>query len=206
MGTSQIIDKNKKIKKGKVPKELIYEMRYGKPIYYRDYDKVLEGEKTMEEVMGSSKLQVFIISVILDFLFKTLNSKNYIIATNEAGFQWAPRTWRNLDIAIFDRKKLLEEGINNKYAKTPSEIVIEIDTKADLKKYGDFMNYQREKTQDLLDAGVKKVIWYTTFDKKVMLAEKDKPWIITDWNYEVEIVDNLKLNLGEILIKELKGK
>ncbi|MDM7274254.1 Uma2 family endonuclease [Sulfurihydrogenibium azorense] len=206
MGTSQIIDKNKKIKKGKVPKELIYEMRYGKPIYYRDYDKVLEGEKTMEEVMGSSKLQVFIISVILDFLFKTLNSKNYIIATNEAGFQWAPRTWRNLDIAIFDRKKLLEEGINNKYAKTPPEIVIEIDTKADLKKYGDFMNYQREKTQDLLDAGVKKVIWYTTFDKKVMLAEKDKPWIITDWNYEVEIVDNLKLNLGEILIKELKGK
>lgn len=206
MGTSQIIDKNKKIKKRKVPKELIYEMRYGKPIYYRDYDKVLEGEKTLEEVMGSSKLQVFIISVILDFLFKTLNSKNYIIATNEAGFQWAPRTWRNLDIAIFDRKKLLEEGINNKYAKTPPEIVIEIDTKADLRKYGDFMNYQREKTQDLLDAGVKKVIWYTTFDKKVMLAEKDKPWIITDWNYEVEIVDNLKLNLGEILIKELKGK
>jgi len=206
MGTSQIIDKNKKIKKRKVPKELIYEMRYGKPIYYRDYDKVLEGEKTLEEVMGSSKLQVFIISVILDFLFKTLNSKNYIIATNEAGFQWAPRTWRNLDIAIFDRKKLLEEGINNKYAKTPPEIVIEIDTKADLRKYGDFMNYQREKTQDLLDAGVKKVIWYTTFDKKVMLAEKDKPWIITDWNYEVEIVDNLKLNLGEILIKELENK
>jgi Uma2 family endonuclease len=206
MGTSQIIDKNKKIKKRKVPKELIYEMRYGKPIYYRDYDKVLEGEKTLEEVMGSSKLQVFIISVILDFLFKTLNSKNYIIATNEAGFQWAPRTWRNLDIAIFDRKKLLEEGINNEYAKTPPEIVIEIDTKADLRKYGDFMNYQREKTQDLLDAGVKKVIWYTTFDKKVMLAEKDKPWIITDWNYEVEIVDNLKLNLGEILIKELENK
>ncbi|ACN98713.1 conserved hypothetical protein [Sulfurihydrogenibium azorense Az-Fu1] len=206
MGTSQIIDKNKKIKKRKVPKELIYEMRYGKPIYYRDYDKVLEGEKTLEEVMGSSKLQVFIISVILDFLFKTLNSKNYIIATNEAGFQWAPRTWRNLDIAIFDRKKLLEEGINNKYAKTPPEIVIEIDTKADLRKYGDFMNYQREKTQDLLDAGVKKVIWYTTFDKKVMVAEKDKPWIITDWNYEVEIVDNLKLNLGEILIKEVENK
>lgn len=206
MGTSQIIDKNKKIKKRKVPKELIYEMRYGKPIYYRDYDKVLEGEKTLEEVMGSSKLQVFIISVILDFLFKTLNSKNYIIATNEAGFQWAPRTWRNLDIAIFDGKKLLEEGINNKYAKTPPEIVIEIDTKADLRKYGDFMNYQREKTQDLLDAGVKKVIWYTTFDKKVMVAEKDKPWIITDWNYEVEIVDNLKLNLGEILIKELENK
>jgi hypothetical protein len=36
------------------------------------------------------------------------------------------------------------------------------------------MNYAREKTQDLLDAGVRRVIWYTTFDKKVMVAEKGK--------------------------------
>ena len=35
----------RKSRKG-VPRELIYEMRYGKPIYYRDYDKVLSGEKS----------------------------------------------------------------------------------------------------------------------------------------------------------------
>ena len=66
------------------------------------------------------------------------------------------------------------------------------------------MNYQREKTQDLLNAGVKKVIWYTTFDKKVMVAEKDKPWIITDWNYELEIIEDLTFNLGKELEKEIK--
>ncbi|MEO2068341.1 MAG: Uma2 family endonuclease [Desulfurobacteriaceae bacterium] len=157
-------------------------MRNGKPIYYRDYDKVLRGEKTLEEVMGSSKLQWWIISVLLNFLYQKLDSKKYIVATNEAGFQWAPRTWRNLDIAIFDREKILKEDINERYAKTSPEVVIEIDTKADLRKYGDFMNYAREKTQDLLDAGVKKVIWYTTFDKKVMVAEKGRRWFITDWN------------------------
>mgnify|MGYP001773055671 CR=1 FL=1 len=206
MGTLQAERKKKETQRKKIPKGLIYEMRYGKPIYYRDYDKVLEGEKSPEEVMGSSKLQVFIISIILNFLFKNLDSRKYIIATNEAGFQWAPRSWRNLDIAIFDREKLLKEGINNKYAKTPPEVVIEIDTKADLRKHGDFMNYQREKTQDLLDAGVKKVIWYTTFDKKVMVAEKDKPWIITDWDYEIDILDNLKFNLGENLKKDFENE
>ena len=206
MGTLQAEHKKKETQRKKIPKGLIYEMRYGKPIYYRDYDKVLEGEKSLEEVMGSSKLQVFIISIILNFLFKNLDSRKYIIATNEAGFQWAPRSWRNLDVAIFDREKLLKEGINNKYAKTPPEVVIEIDTKADLRKHGDFMNYQREKTQDLLDAGVKKVIWYTTFDKKVMVAEKDKPWIITDWDYEIEILDNLKFNLGENLKKDFENE
>ena len=196
--------KEKKIKRRGIPKELIYEMRYGRPIYYRDYDKVLSGELPLEAVMGSSKLQWFIIYLIYSYFLKNLDSSKYIIATNEAGFQFAPKTWRNLDIAIFDKKKILKEGLNERYAKTPPEVVIEIDTKADLRKYGDFMNYAREKTQDLLDAGVKRVIWYTTFDKKVMFAEKDKPWIIADWDYEVEVINDLKLNLGELLKENLQ--
>ena len=98
------------------------------------------------------------------------------------------------------KKKILKEGIDEKYVKTPPEIVIEIDTKADLRKYSDFMNYARGKTQDLLVAGVKRVIWYITFDKKVMVAEKKKKWFISDWDEEVEIVDDVTFNFG----KELK--
>ncbi|WP_343123068.1 hypothetical protein [Persephonella sp. KM09-Lau-8] len=64
------------------------------------------------------------------------------------------------------------------------------------------MNYMREKTQDLLNAGVKKVIWYTTFDKKVMVAEKGKRWFITDWNDTIDIIDDIKLNLDELLKAE----
>ena len=189
-------------KRKRVPKELIYEMRYGSPIYYKDYDKVISGEKTLEAVMGSSKLQAIIVALIIGYLSTKINRNKYLILTNEAGFQWAPRTWRNLDIAIFDKKKLLKEGIDDKYAKTPPEIVIEVDTKADLRKYGDFMNYAREKTQDLLNASVKKVIWYTTFDKKVMVAEKGKRWFITDWDDTIEVLDDIKLNLNELLEKE----
>ena len=152
-------EKTKKKKKRKtIPKELIYEMRNGKPIYYRDYDKVVSGEKTLEEVMGSSKLQWILIQIILKFLFSKIDFKKYQIATNEAGYQWTSKTWRNLDIPIFDKEILLKEGIDNKYAKNPPEIVIEIDTKADLRKYeGLFDLYMREKTQDLLDSGVKKL-------------------------------------------------
>ncbi|WP_283400673.1 hypothetical protein [Desulfurobacterium pacificum] len=67
MGTS-LVKKEKRKGRG-IPKELIYEMRYGKPIYYRDCDKVLSGEKTLEEVMGSSKLQWWIINSLLRFLY-----------------------------------------------------------------------------------------------------------------------------------------
>ncbi|TCK03293.1 Uma2 family endonuclease [Phorcysia thermohydrogeniphila] len=204
MSTTQVKGE-KKTRRG-VPRELIYEMRYGKPIYYRDYDKVLAGEKTLEEVMGSSKLQWWVISIMLSFLYQTLDNRRYAIATNEVGFQWAPRTWRNLDIAIFEREKILKEGINEKDAQTPPKVVIEVDTKADLRKYGDFMNYAREKIQDLLDAGVEKVIWYTTFDKKVMVAEKGKRWFITDWNEDVEIIDGINFSLGKELKKSTGRK
>jgi len=200
---ADVVKKEKLKKKKRVPRELIYEMRYGSPIYYKDYDKVLSGEKTLEEVMGSSKIQAWIISTILEFLLKILDGRKYKVLTNEAGFQWAPRTWRNLDIAIFDKEKLLKEGLNNKYAKTPPEVVIEIDTKADLIKYGDMLSYMKEKTQDLLNAGVKKVIWYTTDDKKVMVAEKGKRWFITDWNDTINVIDDININIENLLKEEI---
>lgn len=199
----KILEEKKKTKRKRIPKELIYEMRYGSPVYYRDYDKVLEGKKSIEEVMGSSKLQAWIIDIIIKFLHQNLDYKKYKILLNETGFQWAPRSWRNLDIAIFDRKKLLKEGIDNKYVKTPPKVVIEIDTKADLRKYSnELISYQKEKTQDLLTAGVKKVIWYTTFDKKVMVAQKSKRWFITDWDDTIEIIDNIEINLDKLLKEE----
>ncbi len=183
----------------RVPKELIYEMRYGKPIYYRDYDKVLSGEKTLEEVMGSSKIQWLIISLILKVLMKKLSVDKYEIATNEVGFKFAPRSWRNLDIAIFRKGELLEEGIDNRYVKTPPEVVIEVDTKADLRKYGDFMHYMTEKTQDLLNAGVKKVVWITTYDRKIMVAKKGERWFITDWDDTIEVIEGIELNIEKLL-------
>ena len=149
------VEIKKKKKKG-IPRALIYEMRYGSPIYYKDYDKVLTGEKTLEEVIGSSKLQALLIWLILKFLTKNIDTTKYYLLTNEVGFQWFPRNWRNLDIAIFEKDKLLKEGVNDKYVKTPPEVVIEIDTKADLRKYGDFMNYAREKTQGFIKRRSKK--------------------------------------------------
>ncbi len=197
----EILVKKKKAKR--IPKELIYEMRNGKPIYYRDYDKVLSGEKTMEEVMGSGGLQALLVTVLVSFLHGKLKGK-YIILSNELGYGFAPRSWYNLDIAIIPKEKL--KDIPRGYIKVPPEVVIEIDTKADLRKYGDFMNYAREKTQDLLDAGVKKVIWYTTFDRKVMVAEKGKPWIITDWDYDVEIMKGITLNLERMVKEEIENE
>ncbi|RTZ58998.1 MAG: Uma2 family endonuclease, partial [Gammaproteobacteria bacterium] len=99
------------IKKGKLSKEekrqllkiLTYEKVNGKPIYYRDYKKVLKGELPPEAVMGSSGLQAYLIRLLVEFLLKVLDRKKYEILFNELGFLYKKGSWRNLDIAIFER-------------------------------------------------------------------------------------------------------
>ncbi len=190
-------------KRRRVPKALIYEMRQGRPIYYRDYDKVLAGELPLEAVMGSGKLQWWIIRTILKFLLSHLDGKRFVVAMNEVGFKYAPRSWRNLDIAIFEREAVLAEGLTDEYVQTPPLVVIEVDTKADLGRYeGNMEWYMREKTEDLLNAGVKRVIWYTTRDRRVLVAEPDTRWFITTWDDPIEVWDGLMLNLATLLQDE----
>lgn len=191
--------KEKTKKRRKIPKELIYELRRGRPIYYRDYDKVLVGEKTLEEVMGSSGLQAYLVMLIANILFEKLKKK-YFILVNEVGYKFAPRSWYNLDIAIIDKSKL--KKIPEGYITTPPEIVIEIDTKADLRKFENPQDYFHGKTQDLLYSGVKKVIWIFTKKRKIWVAEKGKRWFITDWDDTIDVIDDIKINLEELLKEE----
>jgi hypothetical protein len=44
--------------------------------------------------------------------------------------------------------------------------------------------------------------FYTTFDKKVMVAEKEKKWFISDWDEEIEIIDGVMFNLESKFKKE----
>ena len=196
--------KSSKPKRKRVPRELIYEMRKGSPIYYRDYDKVLSGEKTLEEVMGSSDLHAWFLYVLMKFLIRNLDEMEFIILVGELGYRLAERSWYNLDLAIYRREKLGE--LKGTFTNIPPEVVIEIDTKADLRKFENPQDYFHRKTQDLLDSGVKKVIWIFTKEKKVWIAKKDNPWLIVDWNYEFEILNGIKLNLSELIKKESQGE
>ncbi len=183
----------------KLLKLLTYEKVKGKPIYYRDYKKVLKGELPPEAVMGSSELHGILLILIATFLKVDL-PKDFIVAGGELSFYTSPDSFRNLDIAVYKKDEMKKP--QPKYTKKPPVVVIEIDTKADLSRYSSFEEYMYEKTQELLDAGVEKVIWFITKVKKVMVAEKGKEWITTDWSRDIEVIGGVKLNLGELLKSE----
>jgi len=104
--------------------------------------------------MGSGGLQSYLVMLIANILFEKLKRK-YFILVNEVGYKFAPRSWYNLDIAIIDKSKIKE--LPESYITISPEVVIEIDTKADLRKFKNPQDYFHRKTQDLLDSGVKKL-------------------------------------------------
>ncbi len=194
------VEKNKRKGHPKIPNYLIYEILGNKKIYYKDYKKVVSGELPPEAVMGSSDIQAWIISTIVEFLIKNL-PKNYKVLFNEVGYFYTSsrsKKWLNLDIAILSRETL--KKLQGTYLKIPPEVVIEVDTKADLSDIGD--EYYIAKTERLLRSGIKKVIWIFTDVKKLQIAEPEKPWLVVDFDYEFEIIDNIKLNLEKLIEEE----
>ncbi len=183
----------------KLLKLLTYEKVNGKPIYYRDYKKVLRGEIPPEAVMGSSGIQAYLIRLLVGFLLKTMDMSRYEVLFNEIGFKFLKGSWRNLDIAIFEREKVKPYLTENKLIPVAPLVVIEVDTKADLTKYGSMEEYAYEKTQDLLNAGVERIIWIFTRTKKVMIAERGKKWVVQDWKDDFEIIEGKRICIEELL-------
>ena len=196
------LEKKKKRRK-KIPDYLVYEILDNKKIYYRDYKKVLSGELPPEAVIGSSDLHAWIIDLILQVLYKNIDLNKFKILVGEVGYFYTPsrsKKWLNLDIAIISREKLKKP--QGTYLKIPPEVVIEVDTKADLSEIGD--EYYIAKTERLLKSGIKKVIWIFTEYEKIQIAEAKKPWLTVDYDYEFEIIDGIRLNLEKLLKEENK--
>jgi len=181
-----------------IPDRFIYEMVNGKPIYYSGYKKNLKGKNNTKDPMGSSFLQSMIITNLVVFLFNKLGKKYYIF-TNELGIQFSKGNWRAADIAIYDKSQIDITKANNKYINIPPKIVIEIDTKAEIEDIKDTFTYYNEKTDQLLDFGVEKVIWIFTDSKKILVADKNKEWTLNDWSKEISVVGKTKFNINKLI-------
>lgn len=107
-----------------VPEALIYEMVDGDAIFYRHYEKVLSNEMSVEQIMGSGFLQARLAAIIVGLLFAKLDLNTYVIVTNGAGFQYGKKSWRALDIAIFDKEKVGDDLFSNRYIRTATKVAL----------------------------------------------------------------------------------
>ncbi len=177
---------------------LIYEMWDGKPVYYAGYQDVIAHRKTKEEIMSSSLLQSRLASKVNVKLSNQLVDSGYEVLTNELGVQFKKSDWRACNLAIFETAVLETQDLS-KYAWVPPKVVIEIDTKADMTRFEIEVDYYQQKTTQLLDFGVEKVIWIFTKSEKVWVAEPDKDWLIKNWTQPIDVLPGCSLIISGLV-------
>lgn len=177
---------------------LVYEMWDGKPVYYAGYKDVLNGRKSVEEVMSSSLLQGILVAKLVARLINALEEEEYTVVTNELGVQFKKNDWRACDIALFPTQQLINQDLT-KYAWIPPKIAIEVDTKADFSRFNSDFDYYQQKTTQLINFGVEKVIWIFTESRKVWVAEPQKDWVLKNWDQPVDVLPGCSFVLDALL-------
>ena len=181
-----------------IPEYLIKEEIDGKAFYYRGYKSVLNKEKQLEEIMGSSTLQAYLVELILYFLFQNLDRKQYRTFTNEIGGHIEKGSNLSYDIAVFEKTVLTKERINEFYADVPPKVVFEVDVKIDLDAESG-IDYINAKTEKLLDFGVELIVWVFSKQEKLLVARPSTEWRMISWNTEIELIEGISLNLGALI-------
>lgn len=187
-----------------IPDYLIYEVLEGKPVYYKGYKEVLAKNKTLEDIMGSSCLQLVIIEYLLRALYPVFEPSIYRVLTNKAGSHISKNNNLSNDIAIFEKSVLTPEKITKKYINIPAKIIIEVDLDGELGLEESFTEneYIHTKVQKMLDFGVEKVFWITTKTRRVLVATPGENWQIIDWNKDIELHQGCTFNIGAHLREE----
>jgi Uma2 family endonuclease len=185
----------------KVPSYLVKEILDDMPVFYKGYKAVLRKEKTIEDIMGGSGLQIFIVRYLFRLLDRNLDDNLFYVFTGEGGLHLSKGNNLSGDVLVFDKQVLTPDLIDTHYLNIPPLIDIEIDIEIDNTTFSDF-DYIQCKTDNLLKFGTQKVIWILTKTQKVIVAEPNKDWLMIDWQKDVEITNGITFNVPQYLKKE----
>lgn len=183
-----------------IPESLIFETLNGRPLYYKGYQDVLAGTLKAESIMGISDLQSIIITILVGTLWNHIDRKAYQLATNESGLHIAIGDNLSADIAIFKKASLGK--LKGKYFDIAPKIVIEVDIKIDPNSMGSDVVYIAEKSQELFNFGVERVLWILSSIQKVIILQPNQDWITTDWSNDIPVMDGCVLNVKQLLNEE----
>lgn len=187
----------KKIETHKIPQALIYEVMDGKPLYFKGYKDVLNGNKTIEEIMATGKLQSLMLNTIQTHLWRTQSDKALTIMTGEIGIHISKKQNYSCDLVVFEDATLATLDINKQYFEVPPKIIIEVDLQVDPTSVN-INQYILKKTRNLLRFGVEKMIWIFFDPPLVSVATSQGSWTINEWDKPIEIFDGYLVNLADL--------
>ena len=180
-----------------IPSALIYEIMDGKPIYFAGYKDVLNGNKTIEEIMATGKKQSLMLNAIQTRLLRTHADKALTIMTGEIGIHISKNQNFSCDLVVFEDATLATLDINQNYFEVPPKLIVEVDLQADPTSIN-INQYILKKTRKLLQFGVEKVIWVFSDPPLISVATAKGTWTINEWDTPIELIDGHFVNLADL--------
>ena len=187
--------------KNELPKDYVRDIISREVFPYKGWQIALKERKASEKIKARSVRQSTIFYFITVFFFKNISCKKYKFLGNEVGLKIDEDNFLCLGSTIYDRKKLPRKNIENDYLNTPPKIVFEVDVNVDTGKNSEII-YVSRKIQALLDFGVERVIWIFGENEKILVADSNKDWIITNWSTDIDVLDGHILNLQNLDLEE----
>lgn len=168
------------------------------------FDRYWTSKKKLAEIIGDSGLHFFLKDYLYDILKAGLDKNLYRVGSGELGFHASVRNNMGLDVVIFDRAVLTPDKITPRYVTIAPKVVIEIDVNVELPDRASdlFQVYVIRKVDSLFKHGVEKVIWFFSKSQKVVIALPGQAWQIDDWNQDIEILDQVKVNIADYIARE----
>jgi len=191
-------------KKKIIPEYLIRETIDGIPFYYRGFREVIAGNKTFEEIMADSGLQILLKTFIGNILRAALNWKDFHVFVGESGAHLDHRNNLGLDICVYDKKVLTPDKITTRYLEVPPKLVVEVDVNVELPERNEnlFEEFVMRKVKSLFQFGTEQVVWIFSKSKTVIIAKPDGHWEVQDWNKTFELLPGIPVNIVQYLKDE----
>ena len=190
-----------------IPETLLYEEFGGRKYFRRGYHDILLGLKNENEITGSSAFQSLIVQAILFYLKTILPGKEYWTPTNEAGLHLKHKENLANDIVVVE-KRGFHSPTSSKFSDIPPKFIIEVDITIDPTDYtydppaGSDMAYIVQKSEKLIEFGVKGVAWILTESRKILLLRPSHRMEIFEWTDDVPLFGEYNFCLQTILEEE----
>jgi len=185
-----------------IPKQFIYEMDEGVPVYYKGTQAYLDGTNENREPMPDSNFQSWLkgkIYLCLSLLL--MDNPKYDLTVGEQGLSLKKKLLRAVDIAIF---KTADFQLTNNYSKHPPEIAFEIDLKGEFDTPDKVKKDHKRKINQLFKFGVKKIIWIYT-DSQIVKIITPKETTYQEWDKAINVLEKYSINIEEIIKKYQKN-
>ena len=177
-----------------VPSTLVRDLIDGVVYPYKGWKEVLEAKKTKVDIMGSSGLQSYIISMLQYGIIDFLDRKKYRLLGNEVENHLGKKNNLSYDLAIYSKDRIPKEKLTEKYIDLIPDVVIEVDVNVDTTDKSE-LEYIHQKINKVIAEGASRVLWIFTKPEMIISAVPNQEWKIFQWEDEVTVLENYTINL-----------